>query len=173
MPDKEDRNYPAECPLQPRKNGDGGNSVGSKAFGSIMLILAVITGLWALMGPTNKSIETMQSKITSVEASIVSQIGDIEAKLAKDDEREREDQGSFASIQEKFREVETRFNALDRRVQSVEEWRVWWNREVLTTNAAQDEKLYRLEMHTYGCAHKPKPLDSSAPVRELGPGGHR
>ncbi len=47
------------------------------------------------------------------------------------------------------------FSAMERRLCELNSWRVWWQRTVPAIDAAQTEKLYRLETVVYGHAEKP------------------
>ena len=148
-----EQHYSTDCPIAPKKNGD--NGVGAKAFGSIMVIVAVISGLWALMGPTNQRIDNIAKEVSS-----------IKARLHEDEIYARAEKGVIAGVEEKLTAAEERFTSLETRVEHLEEWRIWWNRKILTKHAKNSEKLYRLETRAFGGSIPNKPTNSM-PIRQL------
>ena len=72
---------------------DNGNT-GSKAFGSIMVIVAVCTGLWALMGPTTQRID-----------HIADEVKGIKEQLQRSGACASQEQSRLAQMQERFRET--------------------------------------------------------------------
>ena len=110
---------------------DNGNA---KAFGGILAIVALVAGVYAMVEPMNQKIDF-----------ITNEIDNIRTCMANDDARERSDAKELASLQEKFREVETQFSGVEARVAELEEWYRWWSRNVPSIDATQNERLKHLE----------------------------
>ena len=114
------------------------NSSGMKAFGAVTVVVAVIAGVYAMTEPMGQRLDFLQAELPSVRAA-----------MALDDAREIGDTERRGALVEKFTEVETQFKGMERRLVSVEEWRIWWNRLQIMTlaggNATQDEKIAHLE----------------------------
>ena len=99
------------------------NNNGYKFFVSLVGLLALISGVYAMVQPMNQRIDSLSNEIQSL----------------------REDIKESATTKQMFIEVETQFDGIKLRVSSLEEWQVWWNREMLSQNAVQNEKIQRLE----------------------------
>ena len=119
---------------------DGGNA---KAFGGVLAILAVVAGIYAIFEPMSQSIKDVDAKVIKLEES-----------MTKDDERERKDTATMALLSEKFTEVETQFDDIERRVVDVEDFMEWYNKEVVPSSATALEKIRRLEWYMDNRAEK-------------------
>ena len=88
-------------------NESAGN--GPKAFAGMIAIVAVITGIAAIVRPMQQSIDSLYDgqKIMA-------------SRLREDDGRERLDREELGRINERFSEVETQFDGLDERTQRIE-----------------------------------------------------
>ena len=111
-------------------NGNGN----AKAFGGIIAIVAVVAGVYAMVEPMNQRIDFLNEQMVCMRL-----------EMTTDNERERNDASQFAALTTQFAETETR-------VADLELWRIWWNRESLTTQAIQGEKIKTLERAIAGGA---------------------
>jgi len=111
-------------------NGNGN----AKAFGGIIAIVAVVAGVYAMVEPMNQRIDFLNEQMVCMRL-----------EMTTDNERERNDATQFAALTTQFAEIETR-------VADIESWRTWWNRERLTTQAIQGEKIKTLERAIAGGA---------------------
>ena len=111
-------------------NGNGN----AKAFGGIIAIVAVVAGVYAMVEPMNQRIDFLNEQMVCMRL-----------EMTTDNERERNDATQFAALTTQFAEIEAR-------VADIESWRTWWNRERLTTQAIQGEKIKTLERAIAGGA---------------------
>jgi len=112
-------------------NNGAGNA---KAFGGIIAIVAVVAGVYAMVEPMNQRIDFLNDQITCMRA-----------EMAADNERERRDAAQFS-------ELTATVEDLNGRVDDIESWRIWWNREILTSQAVLGEKIKTLERTIAGGA---------------------
>jgi hypothetical protein len=61
----------------------------------------------------------------------------------------------IATISERFREVETQFAGLSRRIEDQEQWLDGWYATVPAMDSRQSERIRHLELHEYGQAEVP------------------
>jgi len=106
----------------------------AKAFGGVVAIVAVVAGVYAMVEPMNQKIDFLNAQIVCMRE-----------EMTEDNNRERDNARQFAQLGTQFIEIETR-------VADVEKWRTWWNREKLTTQAIQGEKIKTLERAIAGGA---------------------
>ena len=85
-----------------KPDGTGGSGA-NNLFGSIMLVVAVIAGVYAMIQPMGQRIDFLQTELATINTSI-----------NKDNDRERTDAAELSKIREMFTEVETRFEGLRR-----------------------------------------------------------
>ena len=117
-------------------NNSNGNT---KAFGGVLAIIAIIAGIYAMVEPMNQRIDFLERQLNSAAE-----------KMTRDDERERIDMATISVMSERFAEVETQFDDMERRILDCEHWLIWWQRTVPYLNATQNEKIYRLEEEIFG-----------------------
>ncbi len=110
------------------------NNTGTKAFAGVLVILAVIAGVFAMVQPMTQRINQLERQINT-----------LADHQNLDNTREREDQSKFAASAERFKEVETQFSGLENRIQKIEDWRIWWNRTILKRHGAVDARVRDLE----------------------------
>ena len=82
---------------------------GAKAFGGILAIVALITGMAAIVRPMQGQIDQLQQRLDLILLT-----------MEEDDDRERDNAAKFALLTEKFVEVETQFDNLDERTLRIE-----------------------------------------------------
>ena len=110
------------------------NNTGAKAFGGVLLIVALIAGMYAMFEPINKTIDNLKDDVVQIERF-----------LSDDNERKRLDAERFAAMQERFKEVETQFKDQTRRIRKLEEWKKWWEKCMPEKVAIQGEKIKQIE----------------------------
>lgn len=105
------------------------NGNGYKAIGGILALFAIVSGVFAIVEPMNQKIDFIREEARAH--------GQLEGHT-----RLLEDQARAA---ERFKEVETQFRDLTRRVEVFEVWMTWWQRTVPVLDATQDGRLNMLE----------------------------
>jgi hypothetical protein len=117
-----------------------------RSLGTAMAgLVAVVTLMYAMVEPLRQRIEFLNQEVQITRASIKEH----EEIVGHPGVLER-----LAETMERFREVSTQLGDLERRIASYEEWQLWWQRILPSTNSRQDEKIYRLETRVYGHAQK-------------------
>jgi len=122
-------------------NPDGTQTNGNGVVKFVGIILAVIGGLYGVNRDLSQRIEFLNSHHTQEIRTIQNQIDIIGTKMSADDGRERDVVGKLSQQFEKFKEVETQFNALrevvsafdvrsQARFSKLEDWQSWWYRTV-------------------------------------------
>lgn len=114
--------------------GDVGAGNGAKAFAGILVIIAIVAGMYSIFRPMELRINSLQSQIEVLNTQLF--------ELAA---HEREDQGRFATNDERFKETETQFSNLETRISTIEAWRIWWNRNILVDYGKIREQVRGLE----------------------------
>ena len=114
---------------------------GPKAFGAVTALLAVIAGVYAMIEPMGQRIDFAQNE----NAETRSDLKDHEGEIAHPGILER-----HARNAERFKEIETQFDAMDARIEQYEDWVSWWYRNVPGLDATQNERLRHLEAAVYG-----------------------
>jgi len=151
-----------------KSNGsDSGN--GTKAFAGVIGLLLVIAGVYAMIMPMNQKIDFLERSVAAQKLAQTKELDRILSSLSiendKNSYRERETVAKITTLLEKFKVVESQFSNLDERVLCIETWRVWWNREMLSTNSVLGEKISQLERILYG-----KPIYTEKhPIRSKNP----
>ena len=129
--------------LTKSNNGNGS----TKAFAGVIGLMLVIAGVYAMIEPMNQRIDFLERQITSLKNSHAN----------KEDEHSithRDFVATLSSTTERFAEVETQFDDIERRIQNYENWQQWWQRNVPYINATQNEKIYRLEQTVFNSSKK-------------------
>ena len=138
-----------------RSNGKNGINDGVKAFGAFSGVLLMLVGVYALTQPAderlNQRIEFLEREIERSVISTTDSIGETRGEI-------RAHEGIVghpgvlaqqATMQQRFGEVETQFDDLERRIRDLEDWQIWWLRVMPTLDATQAEKIFRLEQTIY------------------------
>ncbi len=112
---------------------------GGKAITGIIALVALIAGVYAMVEPMGQRIDFLQTEINTIRAA-----------MNDDNQREKEDVQIRASMGEKFTEVETQFRAMSQRIEAMEEFLLWYHRNVPQIHAertiGQKELERRLEL---------------------------
>lgn len=110
----------------------------AKAIGGVLAIIAVITGVYSMVQPMNQRIENLQSELREVKntlANIDALNTSVHTQFATE----------LSSIKEKFGQ----FLAHDSRLKTLEDWRIWWNRDVHPQTACLQARIQLLERFFY------------------------
>ena len=127
-------------------NATPSNSNGPKAFAGVVLIGAVIAGVYAMVEPMSQRIDFLER-----------QLGRAIAAMERDDEREASDRNILAAFQERFREIETQFDGEramrerdERDLLEATKWIRTHDRIIERRDAEQWERIKSLERIAYG-----------------------
>ena len=92
---------------------------------------------------TAQLISSQQSRIDTLESQVHSHERGDTSKWS-------EVSTTSSSTQQRFVEVETQFNDLERRIRDLEEWQLAWYSRFPTSDATQDQKIATLEWKVFG-----------------------
>jgi len=125
------------------------NNNNTKAFGGVLVILAVVAGMYAIIQPMNQQMGYLKDEINLVKARLaghqdVASIRD--SKITAD----------LSAVKEKFVKAEAEHQATDRRISDLEEWRIWWNRSHLVADTENRVRIEALERHCYSESYEGK-----------------
>jgi len=130
--------------------GQKKNANGPKAFAGVIALIALITGIGAIVRPMQISIANMQTQMLRMETRIEQQI--------KDHARSLGHAGLSTNVsenREKFREVETQFRGLrDTMVLHNDAIRERVTKLEVGGNPAHEERIRALERGVYGKARQ-------------------
>ena len=116
-----------------------GSNNGSKVFGPILGLAAIIAGIFAMMRPLIQRVDFLERQLDNAIAA-----------MREDDVREREDAAKMSATREKFVEVETQFSDLEKRISDQEAWLDWWHKNMPKVTACHEQRLKYLE-NMAGC----------------------
>ena len=154
-------------------NGDSkpANNVGAKAFGGVVALVAIVAGVYAMVEPMNQRIDFIERQQKDANVQLREVISKLSSELRQHEAITGHDGliQQVAMTREQFREVETQFTDMERRIEGYEEWQLWWQRTVPTSLATLNEKVYRLETETYGEAKAMPKVDIPGWVPETKP----
>ena len=112
---------------------------GAKALTGIIMMVALIAGVYAMVEPMQQQIDFLQAEINTIRTA-----------MERDDDRENLDVQKRAAMGEQFKEVETQFKAMSERIKAMEEFLLWYHRNVPQIHAertiGQKELERRLEI---------------------------
>lgn len=77
------------------------SSNGPKAFASVIALVAVIAGIYAMVEPMSQRVDFLERQLTETRQAMM-----------LDDQRESSDRNLLAAFQERFSEIETQFRAM-------------------------------------------------------------
>ncbi len=117
------------------------NGTGTRAFGGVVALLAIVAGVYAMVEPMSQRIEFQNRQIDTMRedlqrhASLNNHPWGVVAEIA--------------TLEESLREVETQFADTERRIADYERWRETWEQKYPASNASQDERIKALERIVY------------------------
>ena len=129
-----------KCPLSSNSNNNNNKTL-SGGITIIVGLLAIIAGVYAMIQPMNQRLDNMYQEIMNIKQDL------------KEHERTIGHSGTIqqqATNTAKYKEIEICFENLNKRVNNYENWQTWWNKHVPSLNAAQTERIYRLEETVFG-----------------------
>ena len=109
------------------------NSNGPKAFAGVVLIAAVIAGVYAMVEPMSQRIDFLERQLAKTESTLV-----------RIDDRARDSLSILHAIPERFQEVETQF-ASERQLRTKNEVRSDRDREEFLMRLRELEKIVWVE----------------------------
>ncbi len=107
---------------------------GGKLLTGVVALVAVIMGVYAMVEPMGQRVDFLQTEINMIRAA-----------MERDDDRENKDIETRAAMGEKFVEVETQFEAMSKRIAAMEEFLLWYHRNVPQIHAERTIGQAQLE----------------------------
>ena len=114
----------------------------SKTFAGVIAIVALITGIAAIVRPLQQQIAGLERTIEQLEERyyISQALISMEAKGVALE---------TAKIGERFKEVETQFKEVFAQAEKLEAWQIWWWKNGPKIHASQEERIKGLERDIY------------------------